>query len=390
MNNMTTPFMQANPGLYTQYAYPAQQTPYVGGPNYMGAPVTGPAPAPVNPAAYTNFNGTSYYGGNPAAANYGYVIPTTFKGESILENEERNLLTNRGQVKLDVSPEQFARKMCDHKHETGAWAATMNQNGELKCAICGAQFNLIKTDKDTCKQIISQVNGLWETTKFLSTNNNREAMRQVGTAIAILENVLPHLHENALKSWNGMYNANMRPNQVYGNNLYNNYNTADALAGLTSGGMNPYYPRTNYGYGYPVPMQTPAMGGAFYNPVATQMPMAQQAVPMTGAPVAPGANPFCNNMPVAAPQYAPAQSPAMQMPAQQVPAQQQNVTMYNPYQMSAPVFDPAQLAPAAQQAAQPINIPGVQQAAPAAQQPAPAPAPAAQQAATTGTTKFEK
>lgn len=347
--------------------------------NYAG----GMAPPPVMPNQTIPGVGANYYQQPMAGMAPPLAGSPEMKMTSILPDEDRALLRNKTKPTIMVSDEAFARANCDHKSENGAWLAVMDVNtGLVHCDLCGNTFRIATADKDTCKNAIEDLARIWETTKLLNINVSVDVMRQIGSAMAVIANVLPTVYASVYNTWMNAYKNGMRQyqggNPYYGNSMYQYGNSADALSAMQYGGSSAY----NYN-GYPQQYNQYAQNGfnpyqPMQAPMTPPMGVPQQYAAYQPQPAAPtGPNPFCNNTPNFG-YNAPAQQ-GFPYPAQNVAAPAYNGGAIDPAMMMARTM-PA----AAQQAAAPVNIPG---ATPPAQPTAPAATPAQQAPKTEG--KFD-
>lgn len=221
---------------------------------------------------------------NQPAAFAGQTVNVDTKSfcQTLTAEEIESLKQTTEEFTLGITNKDRLISICMHRDLNGKSTLSPDPvTGDVKCLICGEQFQLV----DRCKEedietAVQNLLDILQTTKTLYVDMPSDAARSFYTVIALIKKI-PGLYKISTDNFSKHENA---MNQAWGfsggGNMLNEYNA------LAYNFYNPYM-----GMGMPQqPMAgTPQMNGQVY-----------------GAPVANGGNPFGYGQPVAAPQpYAP-------------------------------------------------------------------------------------
>ncbi len=177
---------------------------------------------------------------------------------SLTKEEIERLQKNVSQFSLAITEDERLRGICTHRSLDGATDALVeDENGLLRCTICGYQFKAANPDT-TADQIQDAVNDIvdyLQTTKLMFMDLPQEAAREYYQIIPLIEK-LPQLFEMAAKNM-AKHDAAFGWN--YQNPNMSSYSMFQNLANVFGGGMmgqaQPIYPQQ--------PQPNPAfMGGA--------------------------------------------------------------------------------------------------------------------------------
>lgn len=244
------------------YNFNSNAQPYYGDPNVINA---------NNGTYYPSWNVAQY--ANPQVVN---EAPSS----SITTAEEAAVLNQMHGVSYEVTPEKMAEKLCDHKEGHKYLAQANPETGWMYCPRCKKTFRIMSKGEDI-QSYIDTIDTAFETIKLLNTGLPVDAIRRLGSAIAIVDQTMKPIYESVYAGWDRLNNIAAGPVTV--GNINNNGffgNTAETLANFRMMPGQVYQPAPAtpvYGVSPVMPQAGPAVvgnpwdNGGVANPYAAQM-----------------------------------------------------------------------------------------------------------------------
>lgn len=308
---------------------------------------------PNNGVFYPTWNPNQFVGSVPGQPN-NQDAPSP----SITTPDEAAALRQMHGVSYQVSPEKMAQKMCDHKEGRTYLAQANAETGLLYCPRCGKTFRIMNKGEDIQKYV-DTIDTAFETIKLLNTGLPVDAIRQLGAAVATIDQTMKPIYDSVYAGWDRLNNVATTVPVNTGN--YLGGNMAEALNNIKT------MPQAFAAQPTPVfqnpPVYNPGvMGGNPFDNGGVQQPVAPAYGTMQYTPY--GAMPQGMVPGVAPVQPAPYNAGYVQQPVQ-VPASVAGITS-NPTIPGTTQVAPANVPPVQQQ-----TQPGAAGPAQAPQPPAP-------------------
>lgn len=186
---------------------------------------------------YNNNMGWGYPGNGGQTFNPAKVTQT-------LSAEEMEKLRRKDDVtSIALTTDQLLRSRCVHKNRNGSFALTQLNNGDVRCEICGAVFNMDEIPIEQLKDALAIVDAALQQIKSVWLDMPEALGREYFPIIEMLKKVVP-LYQIAYDHFN-RFNGGIVINQGYGQQ-----NGFDAMNSVISYGGAGYYGPAGYGVQY--------------------------------------------------------------------------------------------------------------------------------------------